>query len=62
VSDAYNRLGPGKALLCEGLRRLKRLGAAMAYAGSYSEAAHAVYASVRFTEYELSEPRHWASK
>ena len=28
----------------------------MAYVGSYDTAAHALYTSVGFTEYELSEP------
>ena len=38
------------------LRRVVRLVAAMAYVGSYSEPAHALYASVGFREYNLSEP------
>ena len=42
--------------MCEGLRRLAEIGATMAYVGSYTEAAHALYASVGFTEYDLSEP------
>lgn len=28
----------------------------MAYGGSYTPEAHALYASARFTEYDLSEP------
>jgi hypothetical protein len=46
----------GKAVIVEGLRRLKRMGATMAYVGSYSRPAHALYASVGFTEYDLSRP------
>jgi hypothetical protein len=42
--------------MCEGLKRLKRMGATLAYVGSYTPAAHALYASVGFTEYDLSEP------
>ena len=42
--------------MCEGLRRLKRMGVTMAYVGSYSPAAHALYASVGFTDYDLCEP------
>ena len=42
--------------MVEGLRRLKRMGATMATVGSYDTAAHALYASVGFTEYEVSEP------
>ncbi len=53
---AHQRRGLGKALLCEGLRRLKKLGATMAYVGSYSPEAGALYASVGFTEYDLSIP------
>jgi len=57
---AHQRRGLGKAVMCEGLRRLKRMGATMAYVGSYDTAAHALYASVGFTEYDLSEP--WAKE
>jgi len=53
---AHRRRGLGKAVMCEGLRRLERMGATMAYVGSYSPEAHALYASVGFTEYDLSEP------
>jgi mycothiol synthase len=58
TAPAYQRRGLGKAAMCEGLRQLRRMGADMAYVGSYDTAAHALYASVGFTEYELSEP--WA--
>jgi mycothiol synthase len=57
---AHQRRGLGKAVMCEGLRRLKRMGATMAYVGSYTPPAHALYASVGFTEYDLSEP--WAKE
>ena len=53
---AHQRLGLGKAVMCEGLRRLKRLGATKAFAGSYAPDAHALYSSVGFTQYELLEP------
>jgi len=46
--------------MCEGLRRLKRLGATIATVGSYTPPAHALYTSVRFTEHDLSEP--WAKE
>ncbi|HEX6386119.1 MAG TPA: GNAT family N-acetyltransferase [Anaerolineae bacterium] len=55
-TPAHQRRGLGKAVMAEGLRRAKRLGATMAYVGSYSPAAHALYASVGFTEYDLYEP------
>jgi ribosomal protein S18 acetylase RimI-like enzyme len=56
TAPAHRRRGLGKALLCEGLRRLEWLGATTVHVGSYDEPAHALYASVGFTEYELSEP------
>jgi GNAT superfamily N-acetyltransferase len=52
---SHQRRGLGKAVMCEGLRRLKRMGATKAFVGSYSPEAHALYASVGFTEYELLE-------
>jgi mycothiol synthase len=56
TAPAHQRQGLGKAVMGEGLRRLKRMGATMAYVGSYAPAAHALYASLGFTEYDLSEP------
>jgi mycothiol synthase len=53
---AHQRLGLGKAVMCEGLRRLKKLGAVWAFVGSYSERAHRLYESAGFTDYELDEP------
>jgi mycothiol synthase len=53
---AHQRRGLGKALMTEGLRRVHALGATLATVGSYSEAAGALYASVGFTDYDLSEP------
>ncbi len=52
---AHQRCGLGKAVMCEGLRRLKRMGGTKAFVGSYSPEAHALYASVGFIEYELLE-------
>lgn len=56
---AHQRRGLGRAVMAEGLRRAARLGATLAAVGSYSEAAGALYASLGFTEYDLSEP--WVS-
>lgn len=53
---AHRRRGLGRALMAEGLRRVRDLGATLCTVGSYSEAAGALYASVGFTAYELSEP------
>lgn len=52
----HQRRGLGKAVMYEGLRRLKRKGATMAYVGSYSAEAGALYGSVGFTDYELCVP------
>jgi GNAT superfamily N-acetyltransferase len=52
----HQKRGLGKALMSEGLHRAQRLGADLAFVGSYSEAAHALYASVGFVDYELDEP------
>ena len=53
---AHQRRGLGRALMAEGLRRVRALGATLCTVGSYSEAAGALYASLGFTEYDLSEP------
>ena len=53
---AHQRRGLGKAVMAEGLRRLRRIGATMAYVGSYSVEAHGLYAAMGFTDYELNEP------
>ena len=52
----HQRKGLGKALMAEGLRRVRDLGATLCTVGSYSERAGALYASLGFTEYDLSEP------
>ncbi len=57
----HQRRGLGRAVAAEGLRRALRLGATLATVGSYSAPAHALYASLGFTEHDLSEPwsRTW---
>ena len=52
---AHQRRGLAKAVMCEGLRRLTRIGATRAYVGSYSPEAGALYASVGFTDSDLLE-------
>ncbi|MBZ0289921.1 MAG: GNAT family N-acetyltransferase [Anaerolineae bacterium] len=47
--------GLGKAIMCEGLRRLKQLGGAYATVTGFSDAANALYASVMSREYLLME-------
>ncbi|MCJ7538001.1 MAG: hypothetical protein MUO57_20940 [Anaerolineales bacterium] len=51
----YQRLGLGKAVIHEGMRRLGLLGAEMAFVGSGSEGASAFYTSIGFTHSDLSE-------
>jgi mycothiol synthase len=51
----HQRRGLGRALMTEGLRRVAKLGATLVTVGAYSEAACGLYASVGFTDYDLSE-------
>jgi mycothiol synthase len=53
---AYQKRGLGKAVMAEGLRRAERLGATLATVSSYGDGAHALYASMGFTEFDLLEP------
>jgi GNAT superfamily N-acetyltransferase len=48
--------GLGKAVMTEGLHRAQLLGANLATVSSYSPAAHALYESMGFTEFDLCEP------
>ncbi len=61
AAPEHQRRGLGKAVLTEALRRLQRLGCAVAFVGGYSVPANALYASAGFTAYDLSEPwvREW---
>jgi mycothiol synthase len=51
----HQRRGLGKALLTEGLRRLKRMGATRAFVSGYSEGANGLYRSVMGGEHEVYE-------
>ncbi len=55
TAPTYQQRGLGKAVMVEGLRRLRDLGATLAFVGSYAPPAHALYASVGFADYLLSE-------
>ena len=57
----HQQRGLGKAVMSEGLRRARRLGATLATVSSYGKAAHALYESMGFTEFDLLEPwiREW---
>lgn len=50
---AHQRLGLGRALLTEGLRRLQRMGALTAMVGGYSPAANGLYQSVMGSDCSL---------
>jgi len=56
----HQKRGLGKAVMMEGLRRAHRLGASLATVSSYGNAAHALYESIGFTEFDLLEP--WIKK
>lgn len=53
---AHQRRGLARALLTEGLRRLRRMGAILAFVAGYSAAANALYQSVMGPDRELYEP------
>lgn len=53
---AHQRRGLGRSIMIEGLRRLQRLGATMAFVSGYSSAANALYQSVIGPDHELYEP------
>lgn len=55
TTPEHQRRGLGKAMIFEGLRRLKRMGGTRAFANGYDTAANALYASTLGTA-ELSEP------
>jgi len=52
----HQRRGLAKALLTEGLRRLKRMGATRAFVGGYEPGPNALYTLVMGNEHDLSEP------
>ena len=52
----HQKHGLGKAVMSEDLRRAQKLGATLATVSSYGKAAHALYESMGFTEFDLLEP------
>lgn len=61
VHPSHRRLGLGKAIVAEGLRRAARLGATLCTASSSARKAGGLYAALGFAEHEFSEPwsRTW---
>lgn len=55
TSPDHQRKGLGKAIMCEGLRRIKHMGAVYATVAGYSEAAIALYGSIMSPEDVLFE-------
>jgi mycothiol synthase len=57
----HQRRGLARAVMSEGLRRARHLGATVATVGSYSPPAHALYSALGFTDYAVSHPwvREW---
>lgn len=55
TAPAHQRRGLAQDAMYEGLRRLRRMGATIAYVGSESPEARMFYNSVGFVEYDLSE-------
>lgn len=60
TAPEHQRHGLGKAVMCEGLRRLQRMGGTRAFANGYDPAANALYGAVLGTA-DLSDPwiRRW---
>ncbi len=52
---AYQRRGLAKAVLTEGLHRLARMGALVAFVGGYGQRANALYGSVMGPDFDLLE-------
>lgn len=61
AAPEHQRLGLGKAVMCEALRRLKRMGATLATVSGFTAAASALYSSVMSPERHRFEPwkRTW---
>lgn len=55
TSPEHQRRGLGKAVIHEGMRRLDKLGAVVAFVDSGSEGASTFYTSIGFTELDISE-------
>jgi GNAT superfamily N-acetyltransferase len=53
---AHRRHGLGRAVMLEGLHRLKRMGCKVAFVGGYSREANALYFSVMGPVHDISEP------
>ena len=53
---AHRKRGLARAMIIEGMHRLKRMGCKVAFVSGFNEAANALYFSVMGTEHDISEP------
>lgn len=53
---SHRKHGLARAVMIEGLHRLKRMGCKVAFVGGFSEAANALYFSVMGPEFDILEP------
>jgi mycothiol synthase len=53
---AHQRHGLGRAVILEGLHRLKHMGCKVSFVGGYSQPANALYFSVMGSDHDISEP------
>ena len=56
TAPEHQRKGLGRAVMAEGLRRLKHLGATLAYVGGFTSPANALYEYMGFEDYDLCDP------
>jgi GNAT superfamily N-acetyltransferase len=56
AEPAHHRRGLGKAVMCEAMRRIKRMGATLVTVGGFTPAANALYSSVVSPDCTLSYP------
>jgi ribosomal protein S18 acetylase RimI-like enzyme len=56
AEPAHHRRGLGKAVMCEAMRRIKRMGATLVTVGGFTPAANALYSSVVSPDCALSYP------
>jgi GNAT superfamily N-acetyltransferase len=55
---AHRRRSLARAVIVEGLHRLRAMGCLVAFVGGYSEAANALYTSVMGPDHDVAEPWH----
>jgi len=56
VMPEYHKKGLGRAMITEGLHRVRRIGAVRAFVGGYSSAANALYDSALSPQCDFNEP------